>query len=221
MKLLISGVSLVALMGLASPAFSKDLYVTVFGGASLPSDLTFDGVGIDQHYTLGLNTGYVAGGAIGMDVTDAVRAEIELSHAVWKSADSVTSVDSFGIANTSAASGNVNATYLLANAWMDFDTGSILTPYLGGGVGLGWLSGDTIFGGGGNGFGTSTGAGFAFQVGTGVKVDLSENMALDVGYRFKDIVNASAHDLGGAGQPEFNNVSVSSHNLQIGLTVKF
>jgi opacity protein-like surface antigen len=220
MKLLISGVSLVALMGLASPAFSKDLYITVFGGASLPRDLTFDGVGIDQHYTLGLNTGYVAGGAIGMDVTDAVRAEIEISHAVWKSADSVTSVDSFGASNTSPASGNVNATYLLANAWMDFDTGSILTPYLGGGVGLGWLSGDTIFGAP-NGFGTSTGAGFAFQVGTGVKVDLSENMALDVGYRFKDIVNASAHDLGGAGQPEFNNVSVSSHNLQIGLTVKF
>jgi opacity protein-like surface antigen len=217
---LLACVSLTAISLSGQMAAAEDFkpYVSVFAGASLPSRLTFQDSVTGGKYDLGLDAGYLIGAAIGMQVTDQLRAEIELSRAFYKSNGSGFSTYDGGY--DLYDSGNVRATYLLANAWLDIPTGGTVTPYVGGGAGLGWVGGDVLFDGGPSGFGAEKAAGFAFQVGGGVKIDVSSNVAIDVGYRFKDIIGAKTYETFSKAN-DWDHVNLASHNIQIGLTYKF
>ena len=196
-----------------SAADSMGLYVSVFAGASFPRDVVTDYYG--SEYTVNLKTGYLLGGAVGMNVTDMIRGEVELSHSSWKG-DSY--FDSTADATADPVDGNIKATYLLANLWVDIENDSSFTPYVGGGAGLGWADGNTTFNG--NTFGYGDGEmGFAFQVGAGLKFDLTENVLLDLGYRYKSIVNVDFDDSDGGGI--YRDADVNSHNVQLGLTFNF
>jgi opacity protein-like surface antigen len=56
--------------------------------------------------------------------------------------------------------------------------------------------------------------------GGGVKFDVSTNVAIDVGYRFKDIIGASAYNSQSSGE-SYEHMNLASHNVQVGLTYKF
>ena len=217
----LAGVALAA-MSLFSVqvAGAQDVYVNVFAGASLPGDWTFDEITpfFPVHDIISLNTGYVFGGAVGVGITDAMRAEIELSHAQWKSADSFYSSGEGG--HHLPADGSVNATYVMANGWFDLKNDSAFTPYIGGGVGAAWLNGDVGFFGQDNGFGPSNRAALAYQLGAGVKFDVNEKVALDVAYRYKSIVGGKNDNLN-ATYSGFENADLNTHNIQVGLTYKF
>ena len=204
----------VAAIALAAPAASAaefTPYVSVFGGASLLNDLHIADSG--TQYTWHFNGGYILGGAVGVKWNELLRTELELSHAVW-SANHWTHTGDGGYAG--AASGNLQATYLLGNVWFDVPTNGMVTPYVGGGLGVGWANADvtglkaaSLLGGN---------SGLAFQLGAGLKFAVSESVDVDLGYRFKHITNITFSDQNGNPWTPTNLVS---HNFQLGVTLKF
>jgi opacity protein-like surface antigen len=86
----------------------------------------------------------------------------------------------FGTARTTAD-------FLLVNGWHDFDTGTKVTPYVGGGAGLARLSTALFLGDCDCDLTESVRAGYvpAAQIGAGFKVQLSGPLSLDLGYRLK------------------------------------
>ena len=187
------------------------MYVSVFGGASFPENVKTNISSLD--YSVDLKTGYLLGGAIGMNITEMIRGEVELSHSSWK-ADSF--VRTGGKSDSGSVAGSINSTYVLANVWVDINNDTAFTPYAGGGAGVGWADGNAKFSGGGYGNGE---AGFAFQLGVGLKYDLTENIGLDLGYRYKSILGVDFQDLGSTNV--YKSGDVSSHDVQLGLTYSF
>lgn len=74
---------------------------------------------------------------------------------------------------------DMHLTTVLGNLYYDIPTNTAVTPYLGAGAGYGW---GTVSGGN-----NKDGAAFALMAGVGV--DLTDNMALDVGYRFREVMS--------------------------------
>ena len=193
---------------------TSGFYVSLFGGASFLNDVETDYNGSsDDQYTVDPKTGYILGGAIGMRVWDPLRAEVEVSYSRWKIDDEVRHND-----HDDAAKGDMEAFYVLGNLWYDIDTGTVFTPYVGGGAGVGFADADTEFNDQDYGYGNGN-AGFAFQLGAGAKFNLTENIALDVGYRFKGILDVDFDDNDGEGT--YEGADLYSHNVQGGVTFGF
>lgn len=204
------------------PAEDHVYYVSLFGGASLLEDLEtvqhYD-TRADYDYSLDLRSGYIVGGALGTRIADPLRAEVELSYARWK-ADRV-AFQGDNPYNDDAA-GHVSATYLLGNLWYDINTDTSFTPYVGGGAGAAWVDADTRFGDDPD-FGYSDGEmAFAFQLGGGLIFGLTQNISVDVGYRFKGALDV---DLDAQGEDNgivpYDGGDLYSHNLQGGVIVSF
>jgi opacity protein-like surface antigen len=107
----------------------------------------------------------IAGGAgIGYKFNDNLRADItgELS----------------GDYNVGPGA-TLNTKTVLGNVYFDWANDSMLTPYVGAGLGYGWV--DRA------GAGVDD-SGFAVGLTAGVSVDLTSNIAVDMGYRFRDIM---------------------------------
>jgi opacity protein-like surface antigen len=97
-----------------------------------------------------------------------------------------------------APGAEISTTTLLGNAYYDWSNDSMFTPYVGAGVGYGWV----------NGSGTAADKdGIALGLATGVAVDLTNNLSVDVGYRFRDIMTSGADTM--------------EHQATVGLRVKF
>jgi opacity protein-like surface antigen len=166
----------------------------------------------DQIFDFDSDIGWLVGATVGANITSNLRGEVELSTGAVDLTDvTITPPD----ATAAITDGVASTTYLLGNLWFDIDTGSGFTPYIGGGLGGAYVTAE----------GTAptipytvdmSGWGWAYQVGAGVKFDLADNIGLDLGYRFKSIVGA---ELEGGGDDA--TVDLSSHVLQVGLTVGF
>jgi opacity protein-like surface antigen len=172
-------------------------YLSVFGGLSVPDDLEGSGEynGTEFTISLELDNGFTFGGALGARLNDWLRAEAEVS-GNWHD------LSGYGVIETSQGdvdvntdlSGDVGALFLLGNLWVEMPTGGPVKPYAGGGAGLGRIDLDG-----------DAGWGFAYQAGAGVGLDLTQNVALDIGYRFKAINDAD------------DTADYSSHNAVVGL----
>jgi len=188
-----------------------DWYVSLFAGAASTNDVGTLYGGTD--YTVSFDPGYTLGIAVGKHFSENLRGEIELSG---------------GSAQASAGSndfdpgydvdGSISTKFLLGNLWYDIDAGTGFTPYVGGGVGVGFATADTTFDGNTYGYGEG-GSGFAFQLGTGVTFDVADNMKLDIGYRYKSIRGVDFADSDGEGV--YEDGDVNSHTVQVGLTIPF
>jgi opacity protein-like surface antigen len=75
---------------------------------------------------------------------------------------------------------DLNMTTVLGNVYLDLPNATLFTPYIGAGAGYGWTSVD-------NGNDKN---GFTYSLMAGVSVDLSESVALDAGYRYRDIIDS-------------------------------
>jgi opacity protein-like surface antigen len=180
-------------------------YLSVFGGLSIPHDLEGSGEfvnGTEYTVSLELDGGFTFGGAIGARLNDWLRAEAEVS-GNWHE------LSGYGVMETTQGSidvktdlsGDVDAFFLLGNLWVEMPTAGPVKPYAGGGVGLGRLDLDD-----------DTAWGFAYQAGAGVGLDLTQNLALDIGYRFKAINDADDNG---------TTADYSSHNVVVGLRLGF
>jgi opacity protein-like surface antigen len=83
---------------------------------------------------------------------------------------------------------------LFANAYFDIDTSTLVTPYVGAGLGTAFITSKAKLKDDDSGEVISTGAktrtNLAWNVGTGVGFDFTDNITLDVGYRFVGLGSA-------------------------------
>lgn len=191
---------------------AKDgLYVSLFtGGVWSDGDVTMSpSSGPDYGFTFGVDMemGYTLGLAVGTEVFEHLRGEIELS-VIQSHPDSFLGY----MSSTDITSTGIN---LLGNLWYDIETGSGFTPYVGGGLGVGYTeltadgSDDKI-----------SATGLVYQLGAGVKVAVTDSLALDLGYRYKVMPDApvSADFI----PPDTDiTLDATSHVVQAGLTFTF
>ena len=210
----------------------RSWYVSLFGGISLPESMdssttytaTTGAVTPGYIYNIDMDSGFIIGSAIGTELWDNVRGEIEFA---FRSSDSGTINFSHpGLAlNPFSSTGDVTSVTILANLWYDFESISdsrSIRPYIGGGIGIGFIDANiryVIF----PGFGfIDNDTAFAFQVGTGINWELSDRTSLGVGYRLKglsgvDFVNPLVP--GAPGLVQSNDLDVIlSHNFIVNLT---
>lgn len=198
----------------AAPApASNGLYVSVFGGYAFATSIYGHTAGTPgSDITVPLQGGYVIGAAIGTHLTDNLRGEVELSY-------SSRNVDAANVATFSGSAdftGSGSALYLLGNLWYDIDTGTSFTPYIGGGLGIAEVMPDVTSLAGTT---YSNATAFAAQLGAGVKFQVSDNIALDLGYRAKGVFNTT---LTGSGVGnDLTNAHYVDQSVQAGLTFSF
>lgn len=110
--------------------------------------------------------GIAVAGGFGCQFTDMFRADITFDGAFGYEFD------------FRGKSADAKSYSIMANGYIDLANGSILTPYIGAGLGYGGseVSGDSI---------QDSGTGFAWAAMGGIGVTLSENLILDVGYKYR------------------------------------
>ncbi len=159
---------LVSSILLSTTVLAADKYISLAGGTFSPvSTTTFDSN--LSTVTVNYDTGYAVGGTVGADF-NGLRIENEL---IYRQANP----DAWALG-------------WLINAWYDVKNSSPLTPYLGGGCGLG------------RGHAASPGiidndiAGIAYQAGGGLTWQIQPNISIDLGYRYFGITDTSSNGSG-------------------------
>ena len=122
------------------------------------------------------------GGGLGYQYNENLRGDLRVD---WSG--------NFDIDNGS----EMDVTTVLGNMYFDIPTETMFTPYVGAGAGYGWGTVD-------NGEDRD---GFAFALMAGTAVELTDNFAADVGYRYRQVVTDQA-------DPQ-------EHQLLVGLRYKF
>ncbi len=138
-------------------------YASLYAGAALGNELEVESG--SATFDTDLDDDFVVGGTLGIrhdlrSYSGALRGEVDVNYQP---------VD--------GGSGDDGDLYgVLANAWYDIDTGGPMTPYLGGGFGLGVVDLPNA----------DSETGYAYQVGGGLNFDLtpSGDTFVGVGYRY-------------------------------------
>ena len=127
---------------------------------------------------------YVGDFGIGYDFGDGLRSDVTAN---W-TGDYIV-----------APGATINSRMVLGNVYYDWKNESALTPYIGAGLGYGWSDA--------SGPGYFNTSGIAVGLNAGVAYEMTNNLALDVGYRFHDILNGGA--------------TPAEHQVTAGLRIKF
>jgi opacity protein-like surface antigen len=208
---------------MASPAKAEGLYGSLQGGATFLNDARNDGNGIDIESRN--DTGWAISGSLGYALPYSFRVEGEVGYR----RNSIDRLDVrsdgglgrfFGVPSLNGASlpteGHEVSITGLANVWYDIKTGTIVTPYLGGGIGLGYVevedlktSGFTLV--------DDSDIVFAYQLGAGVAVAVAPNVSLTLDYRFLATTAPTFKDFEGVSfDSEYN-----THNILAGVRIAF
>ena len=124
-----------------------------------------------------------------------VRAELE--YAAFSKAEAEVEKEWWG-GVTFRQSNNIQT--LFANVYYDINTGTKFIPYVGAGIGVGFIrtknsvefyEGSDWYSSGD--IGSKTVTNFAWNIGLGLGYEITKNVALDVGYRFADLGKAKAN----------------------------
>jgi opacity protein-like surface antigen len=107
---------------------------------------------------------FVGGGGIGYQFNDWLRSDVTVDYA-----------GSYSVGWLHG--GKLSTVSGLANVYLDIPTGTSFTPYVGAGAGMTWVNND------------ENDSGFAFDLTGGFAVGLTDNVTLDIGYRY---VNTNA-----------------------------
>lgn len=106
---------------------------------------------------------FLLGGGVGYRFNENLRTDLRVDYA--------------GVGNDHHDFGSV-----LGNVYFDIPTGSVITPYLGAGIGYGWSDdkGDDE-------------SGVTYALMAGVEVNITDNLSADVGYRFRQIIDSETY----------------------------
>ncbi len=124
------------------------------------------------------DSNFVVGGGIGYQFSDFLRADI--------------TADMSGAYDV-APGAEIATTTVLGNVYLDWANDTAFTPYIGVGAGYGWVDNNPD--------------GMALGASAGVAIGVTENLALDVGYRFRDVMTSGP--------------DVMEHQAAMGLRFKF
>ncbi len=118
--------------GLAAP---KGPFVGIMGGANFSDDQDISGAGAGINRSVDTDTGWAVMPTIGYRYGNGIRTEFELGYRT-------NDVDS--VSGATNGSGELTAKSAMLNLLYDIDTGSRLSPYLGGGIGYAQIDYDNV-----------------------------------------------------------------------------
>ncbi|MFP3943207.1 MAG: outer membrane protein [Alphaproteobacteria bacterium] len=205
-----------------APEPEYNWYTTIFAGVAFgdhEGTLNFDfgeGEAFSTSSEVPMEMGYLLGWTLGYDNLfggDVLqfRPEVELSFRQQDVDLEEAAFDFFGIdlpeEDTEPFALSADLLTLMANLWIDFDLGGGFTPYVGGGIGIGWAD---IF--------IAESTDFAWQFGGGVNVELSPRTFLGVGYRYLGADFEEDIDLLGLASAEYE---YRSHEVLANFGVRF
>ncbi len=121
------------------------------------------------------------GGGVGYQYNENLRADLRVDWA----------------GNYDKGASDTAVSTVTGNMYLDIPTGSMITPYLGAGLGYGWAPNDR----------GRDQEGFAYALMAGASVDLTESLSADVGYRYREIMD--------------NGQNPREHQVLMGLRYKF
>ncbi|MHA7872910.1 MAG: outer membrane protein [Hyphococcus sp.] len=221
-------------LGFATGAAAQDEarddgpYIRVGGGVSFTSDfeqnisrapglITCAAIGCNPDRTdIDLETGFIAGGALGFDYADGIRTELEYRYASSNIAARRFFEGGFesglGLSGLPApVDDNLDAHFVFSNFYFDFYNNSPITPFIGGGVGgafvdVGLGERDAVLAYQGR-------AGLSVDVGGGFLADLEyiyvRTNDIDYGPRVEDLTPGSLEAAFTDGNYEASNVMLS------------
>ncbi len=176
MKKVLTGATALAALLTATPALADagwygraDVGYSFDGELDLPNTPTLRGADLDEDWTQSLGLGY--------EFDSNVRLEGELSHRF----------NNLQASPFTRAGSDAHAWGALLNAYYDFGDGGF-QPYIGAGVGAAQVSASALSPDTLTGFDDED-TGFAWQVMAGVGIGLTEQLTLDLGYRFFAVPN--------------------------------
>lgn len=170
-------------------------YITGFGGYTINPDVGVDFDPAGTHGDQSFENGWVAGAAVGYDFG---RARVEFEGAYRANDYDTLTV---GTAAPLKVQGDLTVISGMVNALYDFENSSIVTPFMGFGMGFGHLEDDG-----------ASDTQLAYQGIVGAKVSLTENLSAVVDYRYFRTLEA---DLDGA------KFEYEQHTITAGLTYNF
>ncbi|MFA5123427.1 OmpA family protein [Zavarzinia sp.] len=191
----------------AAPAWaegSSGPYIGGYLGYSIPSSIDaagdFNGNGTADSGKLDLDNGFGGGALFGYDY-GAIRAEAQVDYRSFSNNGYKNATVDGASVGTYPADGQTGILATMGNVLYEYENSSPVTPYVGVGLGAGW-----VFADGGHD------AGFAYQGIVGAKVGLGGPVAAFVDYRYLGVTNVKSANLDG---------SVTEQNLQAGLIYTF
>ncbi|MEL6818087.1 MAG: outer membrane protein [Pseudomonadota bacterium] len=190
--------------------------------------------GFDGYLSGSLKDSYSIGGGVGYHFNHNLRADVTLDYDFKTdfhgSSAGICTISGVPADCTSSDTSGYKAWTLLANAYIDLGTYNKFTPYVGGGIGgakVSWHPLVNEISGGFDQDGTYTHAGyhewrFAYALMAGVSYEVSHNLAVDLGYRFRKIhgekmFGYEAVSGTGIGVDD----GIESHQFRAGLRYKF
>lgn len=201
----------------APMADAPSWYVSLFGGASWLDDVhtEYNEPGPYEIDAL-TDTGFIVGGAIGTHLWEDFRVELEVAY----SENDVDKIEYDG--EKYGGTGDFSFLTFMGNLWFDIPLSEELKPYVGGGAGVAIVDAKDVGydDGGVNIEYDSSEVAFAFQLGAGLRWMVAENIALDVGYRFRGIDGPTFDDAGDGGSGQ-NADWMYSHNVIGGVSFGF
>ena len=189
-------------------AFAQNNYFTGFLGAGTHPDAStsVSAVGFSGNFDFDVDTGLVVGGAIGVELDNQLRFEGEFTFHGSSTDDS-----QFFFPGESL---DIDVFSIMANGFYDLDLNGPLKPYVGVGLGFGFIRAEADLG-----FGfvdEDTDFGFAYQLMTGVAFEISPQTAITLGYRYFGMTDPDV-SVGGANfDSEF-----ASHEFIAGARIRF
>jgi opacity protein-like surface antigen len=176
------------------------------------------------------------GGGVGYQINENWRVDVTGEYRFdsdFNGSDAYDDDDAGNFPNgTNEYDGTKEEAVFLFNAYYDFDSWGMVTPYVGAGVGAAWIKisdfTDVNTTNAALGLSDDTETwNFAAALYAGATVDIKENLKLDFGYRFLYMGDAATEDLvdvnGGPGIDgnSFHWDNIMSHDLRVGLRYAF
>ncbi len=159
--------------------------------------------------------------ALGYDWGNSIRGEIEFAYRQNDARHFAG--DGLGFSGWPVLDGELQSRSILFNLIKDFDTGSVITPFVGFGVGASSFKAE--YSGADFGFGTlvvdDTAKRLAYQAIAGLSVDLAEGLALDLSYRYFAAAGTPKFDGLIGGIPATIRHDYDTHSLFAGLRWNF
>lgn len=193
-------------LGLSAPTASAQvsrLYFAGYLGLNSINDANFSHSAPSANGDFKFGNGTSFAGALGMRLTRNLRLEGEYSYS--KSDLSSMNVSGSGQFNIG---GEFSRKIAFANIYYDFDLPWKIQPFIGGGLGYGWHSGEINDTSATLGNASADDSGLMWNLGGGIKYRPREDMAFTGGYRFIDSVDLDF----GSYKTEYD-----AHEFRIGL----